>query len=108
MSVETIILIAIRQKRRVLVVRDGRERVICPYRIGWSNENNHNVLHYQIEGYSSRGLSPNGSSDNWRCHPLESFTAAAIIEGDFVGPTVKPKNRGQCIVRLQEEVANYY
>src|SRR5450755_1086673 len=108
MPVENVIIAAIQQKRRVRIIRDGQERIICPYRVGWSNESNHNVLHYQISGYSARGLKPIGSSANWRCHPLESFTAAEIIEGDFVGPIVKPKVRGNCIVRSQAEVSNYY
>jgi hypothetical protein len=108
MPVENVIVLAINQRRRVRVIRDGQERVICPYRIGWSNENNHNVLHYQIGGYSARGLRALGSSANWRCHLLDSFTAAEIIDGDFVGPTVRPRTRGNCVVRLQAEVANYY
>jgi hypothetical protein len=108
MTVEKVIVAAIQNGRRVRVMRDGQERIICPYRIGWSNENNHNVLHYQIAGFSQRGLEPVGSSANWRCHELESFATAEIIEGEFIGPTVKPRTRGACVVRLQVEVANYY
>ncbi len=108
MTVEDIIIFAINQKRRVRVIREGHERIICPYRIGWSNEDNQNVLHYQVDGYSTRGLKPPGSSANWRCHPIGSFSAAEIIDGDFLGPVVKPKSRGKCVVRLQAEVANYY
>lgn len=108
MLVADTIIQAINEKRRVSVIREGYERLICPYRIGWSKEDNHNVLHYQIGGYSQSGLKEPGSSANWRCHHLDSFSDATIVDGEFVGPIVKPRSRGKCVVRVEAEVTNYY
>jgi len=41
------------------------ERKVCPYLIGKSSEGEVNVLYYQFEGYSKRGLKEDGSSANW-------------------------------------------
>jgi hypothetical protein len=99
---------AINEKRPLRVMREGHERFICPYRIGRSSKQEYNVLHYQYGGYSQRGLGPDGSSSNWRCHHLDSFSEAEIIDAPWRGPTVKPKTRGACVVDADAEIADYY
>jgi hypothetical protein len=84
MPVENVIVLAINQRRRVRVIRDGQERVICPYRIGWSNENNHNVLHYQIGGYSAGdsgrlGRAPTGGATPSIASPQQKSLMAILL-----------------------------
>lgn len=108
MSVQETIVRAIQEKRPLRIVRDGQVRLTCPYRIGWSAKQEHHLLHYQFGGYSQRGLGPEGSDKNWRCHNTENISEAEIIDGRWHQPTVKPKIRGNCIINAEAEVADYY
>ena len=56
MSVRDTIIRAIQEKRPLRIVRDGQVRLTCPYQIGLSAKQGHNLLHYQFGGYSQRGL----------------------------------------------------
>lgn len=104
--VQDTIVEAIRKKSPLRVIRDGYERLICPYRTGWSREGSYNLIHYQFGGYSESGLGPDGSSENWRCQRVSSFSEAEIIDGPWHEPTVKPKTRGHCVEQVQAEI-NY-
>jgi hypothetical protein len=67
-----------------------------------------NVLYYQYEGYSSRGLQPEGSSGNWRCNRIADIATAEIIDAAWRQPIQKPKTRGNCVGLLDVEVKDYY
>ncbi len=108
MSVRETIIRAIQEKRPLRIVREGQVRLTCPYQIGLSAKQEHNLLHYQFGGYSQRGLQAEGSSANWRCHHTGSITEAEIIDGGWRQPTVKPKTKGNCVVNVDAEVAGYY
>jgi hypothetical protein len=84
------------------------ERKVCPYLIGKSSEGVVNVLFYQFEGYSRRGLREDGSSANWRCSRVSDITNAEIIDEPWHEPTQKPKTRGSCVVSIDAEVKGYY
>jgi len=75
--------------------------------MGKSSENDLNLLYYQYEGYSSRGLQPEGSSGNWRCNRISDI-ATADISAAWRQPIQKPKTRGNCVVWLDVEVKDYY
>ncbi len=84
------------------------ERKVCPYLIGRSGAGEANVPYYQFEGYSQRGLQPDGSSANLRCNRVSEIATAAVIEEPWREPNQKPKTRGNCVVSIEVEVANYY
>lgn len=103
MSTQQIIISAIQQRAGLNVNYKGTLRSVCPHRIGWKRaqprspkakkplhllkdsrkyENHINVFVYQFGGYSSRGLAPDGSADNWRCWDLEDIYSATVIPID--------------------------
>ncbi len=87
---------------------DEPERKVCPYLIGKSGEGEVNVLYYQYDGYSSRGLQEDGSSANWRCNRVSDIGGAEIVNELWHQPIRKPKTRGSCVVSVDAEVEGYY
>jgi hypothetical protein len=111
MSIYDTLRQAVAAQKPCVISKPGEsERKICPYRLGASDQGDMNVLYYQYDGYTSRpgGLQPDGSSANWRCNHVADIGMAGIIDEAWHGPTVKPKNRGPCVINLVVEVANYY
>jgi hypothetical protein len=104
MTVAETIVKAIQEKRPIRGVRDGQERFTCPYRIGWSRKGDYNFIHYQYGGYSESGLGTEGSSENWRCHKVASYSEVEIIDAPWQEPVVKPKTKGHCVVNVEAEV----
>jgi hypothetical protein len=84
------------------------ERRVCPYLIGKSSGGEVNVLYYQYEGYSKRGLREDGSSANWRCNRVSDIASAEIVDEAWHQPIQKPKTRGNCVVSVDAEVEGYY
>jgi len=84
------------------------ERKVCPYLMGKSAEGEVNVVYYQYEGYSSRGLQEDGSSANWRCNRVSDIADAEMLDELWREPIRKPKTRGSCVVSVDAEVAGYY
>ena len=87
---------------------DQMERKVCPYLIGKSSAGEINVLYYQYQGYSKRGLQPDGSSANWRCNRISDIAIAEIIDEAWRQPIEKPRTRGSCIALPDVEVKDYY
>jgi len=54
--------------------------------MGKSSKNDLDVLYCQYEGYSSRGLQPEGSSGNWRCNRISDIATAEIIDAAWRQP----------------------
>jgi hypothetical protein len=101
---------AILNKTPCIIAKSGEpERKICPYRLGLSGKGDRNVIYYQYEGYTSnpRGLSPDGSQDNWRCNHVSDIVKAEEINEAWHEPTVKPRTRGRCVVVQDVEVVYY-
>jgi hypothetical protein len=84
------------------------ERKVCPYLIGKSKDGEINVLYYQYDGYSSRGLREDGSSANWRRNRISDIASAEIVDETWRQPVQKPKTRGNCVVSVDAEVEGYY
>ncbi len=84
------------------------ERKIFPYLVGKSKDGDVNVLYYQYDGYSSRGLQEDGSSANWRCNRISDIPSAEIVDEPWRQPIQKPKTRGSCVVFVDAEVDGYY
>jgi hypothetical protein len=96
-------------KRPCKISKPGEpERKICPYLIGKSKDGETNVLYYQYDGYSSRGLREAGSSANWRCNRISDIASVEIVDEPWRQPIQKPKTRGSCVVSVEAEVEGYY
>ena len=64
MSVEQVLISAIRNRISLEVSYKGHARLIAPVRLGWKTTDKEglhkNLMCYQFGGYSSRGLKPDG------------------------------------------------
>ena len=101
MTVEQVLLSAINNKTSLEVIYQNQTRLIAPIRYGWKTtekEGLHkNLMCYQFGGYSSRGLGPDGSMQNYRCWNLEDISSAVPIEAPWHGGYGWPKERSSCI-----------
>lgn len=53
-------------RRPIAAVYHGRQRLLCPHRLGRNEKGQPRVLCYQYGGESESGLEPVGSPANWR------------------------------------------
>ncbi len=101
MSVEDVIISAIHHKVSLEVIYKGHKRWISPVRIGWKTTDkdglHKNVFCYQFGGYSSRGLMPNGSMENYRCWSLDDIQSAVPIQSGWHGSYGWSKEPSNCI-----------
>lgn len=104
MTVEQVLVSAIENHISLEVVYNKESRLISPVRIGWKTtkkEGLHkNLFCYQFGGYSSRGLAPDGSMENYRCWNLQGIASANPIEAKWHGGYGFPKEPSNCIDRL--------
>ena len=70
---------AIEERRRVEASFDGRPRLFCPHAIG-TRTGERRALVFQIDGYSDRGLPPEG---DWRCLAIDRLSEVAFTEGPW-------------------------
>src|SRR5205085_288451 len=82
-------------KRKPITARyRGHARVLCPHVLGYKH-GKEQCLFYQCGGGSNSGLGPTGSSDNWRCIPLDGLDEVAISTGEWFtanNPRSRPKS----------------
>jgi hypothetical protein len=101
MSVEQVIIAAIRDKISLEVNYKNHSRLISPIRLGWKTteeEGLHkNVFCYQFDGYSSSGLRPNVSPENYRCWNLSDIYSAVPVRAPWYGSEGWPRERSSCI-----------
>jgi hypothetical protein len=71
---------AVVSKRPVRAIYHGRDRWLCPHRLGRNQEGQIRVLCYQYGGESSSGLQAAGSPENWRCIALEKLSRVQLLE----------------------------
>lgn len=95
---------AIQQQIPVWLVYDGARRLVCPHSIGTSSKGKTNLLAYQIDGESSKGLGAHGSPNNWRC-----LCVSKISEVEFspFSPWITGGNHScpsTCVVNVDVEV----
>lgn len=57
---------ALRQRRPVHLTYHGRQRLICPHALGWTN-GRPMLLGYQTGGHTSTGALPADPRRRWRC-----------------------------------------
>ena len=75
--------IAIENKQPIRATYDGRERWLCPHRLGWNRNRQLRVLCYQYGGQSHSGLEADGSAANWRCIAVEKLKRVELAEGSW-------------------------
>ena len=101
MSIEQVLISAINNKSSLEVFYKGHLRRISPVRFGRKTTEkdglHKNLMCYQFSGYSSRGLKPDGSMENYRCWNLEDITTALPIEAPWHGGYGWPKEGSTCI-----------
>jgi hypothetical protein len=67
-------------KRPIRAVYNGRDRWLCPHRLGQNREGQLRVLCYQYSGQSGSGLQAPGSPANWRCIAVERLGRVELLE----------------------------
>ncbi len=67
-------------KRPIRALYDGRNRLLCPHRLGRNKTGQRRVLCYQYGGESGSGLQEAGSPANWRCMALEKLSRVELLE----------------------------
>ena len=70
---------AVVSKRPVRAMYQGRQRWLCPHRLGQNHEGETRVLCYQYAGDSTSGLEAPGSPANWRCMALEKLSRVELL-----------------------------
>jgi hypothetical protein len=71
---------AVRRKKQVFALYDGRSREFCPHLLGLKN-GEPNCLVYQFGGVSSKPLAADGSPANWRCLVVARLSNLSIRDG---------------------------
>jgi hypothetical protein len=71
---------AVVSKRPIRAIYHGRNRWLCPHRLGRNSVGQIRVLCYQYGGESGSGLQAVGSPANWRCIALEKLTKVELLE----------------------------
>jgi hypothetical protein len=71
---------AVVSKRPIRAIYHGRNRRLCPHRLGRNHDGQIRVLCYQYGGESGSGLQAAGSPANWRCIALEKLTKVELLE----------------------------
>ena len=72
---------AVMQKRPIRAAYDGRERWLCPHRLGRNGQGRLRALCDQYGGQSGSGLEAAGSLANWRCIAVEKLSRVELLEG---------------------------
>ena len=95
---------AIIEKKIIVAMYDGLERIMCPHVIGTNRQGRPQALSYQFDGQSSsRPIQPDGSPVNWRCIDLSKLTSVEAIEGEW--HTAPNHSRPQtCVANIDVEV----
>src|SRR5580693_7729023 len=78
-----LVRMAVVSKRPIRASYHGRDRRLCPHRLGRNKEGQIRVLCYQYGGGSQSGLQVSGSPANWRCLVLEKLGKVELLEEEW-------------------------
>jgi hypothetical protein len=87
---------AVASKRPIRAIYHGRDRWLCPHRLGRNHVGQTRALCYQYRGESASGLQAAGSPANWRCIALEKLSRVDLL--DDVWHTAPNHSRPQTCV----------
>lgn len=95
---------AILDKKIIVAIYDGLERIMCPDVIGTNKQGRQQALCYQFAGESrSRPIEPDGSPNNWGCIDLAKLSGVTVMDGDW--HTAPNHSRPQtCVAYIDVEV----
>jgi len=95
---------AIIDKKVIVAVYDGLERIMCPHVIGTNKQGREQALCYQFEGESkSRAIEPDGSPVNWRCIDIAKLSSVTARDGEW--HSAPNHSRPQtCVANIDVEV----
>ncbi len=91
------IIAAVRERRVVEALYEGRRRVFCPHMIG-SKGGDVKVFAWQFAGQSS------GRLPQWRCFDFDGLSEAVIVDGWWRKGEVTAHGRQACIDRWAHRV----
>jgi hypothetical protein len=74
---------AVLAKQPVAAIYEGRERLLCPHILGWTEGGVPHLVSYQYGGDSERGLGEEGSPWNWRCMAVGIFRSVELRKGPW-------------------------
>jgi hypothetical protein len=98
---------AVTTRRAVSAVYGGRQRLLCPHRLGRNHAGQLRVLCYQYGGESGSGLERVGSPANWRCIVIEKLRTVALLE-ESVWHTAPNHSRPQtCVPDVDADAEDY-
>jgi hypothetical protein len=95
---------AISKKKPVLARYRGKPRVLCPHVLGYKN-GKEQCLFYQCGGLSNSGLGPVGSSQNWRCIPLDGLDDVELGTGPWITATNAASRPQTCVDQVVVSVS---
>jgi len=78
-SIYQLLRMAVMNKRPIRAAYNGRDRWLCPHRLGRNREGQLRVLCYQYGGQSGSGLQAAGSPANWRCIVVEKLSRVELL-----------------------------
>lgn len=108
MTIYEILKEALLARKPVAIIREGTERHVCPHVIGTKHSKEGtsyaNVLLYQFDGYSEKGLGPDGSDKNWRCVAVDGIEKAWVIDGQWHTVTNLPTKKSYCVDDIDVQV----
>ena len=84
-------------KRPIHAAYDGRDRWLCPHRLGRNYQGQLRVLCYRYAGQSRSGLEPAGSPANWGCIAVEKLRRVQLLE-DIWRTAPKHSRPQTCVV----------
>lgn len=98
---------AVVNKRPIRGSYNGRDRWLCPHRLGRNRDGELRVLCYQYSGQSGSGLRAAGSPDNWRCIAVEKLSRVELLEGAW--HTAPNHSRPQtCVAEVDVDAKDYH
>jgi hypothetical protein len=83
MEVYAVLRRAVLAKQPVAAIYEGRQRLLCPHILGWTEAGLPHLLSYQYGGDSERGLGQEGSPRNWRCMAVGILRSVELREGTW-------------------------
>lgn len=98
---------AVTTRRSISALYGGRQRLLCPHRLGRNHAGQLRVLCYQYGGESGSGLETVGSPANWRCIALEKLRAVALVENGAWCTAPNHSHPQTCVREVDVDAEDY-
>ncbi len=98
---------AVTARRPIAALYGGRQRLLCPHRLGRNSAGQLRVLCYQYGGESGSGLEPIGSPANWRCIALEKLRKVTLLESGTWRTAANHSRPQTCVTDVDVDAEDY-